>query len=56
MSAAVHETGSPLLAVRGLVKRFGAVLATDQLDLVVHPQEIHALIGPNGAGKTSLIA
>lgn len=46
----------PLLAIRGLVKRFGAVLATDHLDLDVQPGEIHAIIGPNGAGKTTLLA
>ncbi len=46
----------PLLAIRGLVKHFGAVPATDHLDLDVQPGEIHAIIGPNGAGKTTLLA
>jgi branched-chain amino acid transport system ATP-binding protein len=46
----------PLLAVRGLVKNFGALTATDGLDLTVLPGEIHAIIGPNGAGKTTLLA
>jgi branched-chain amino acid transport system ATP-binding protein len=48
--------GEPLLAVSGLVKRFGGVLATHDLSLDVMPGETHALIGPNGAGKTTLIA
>lgn len=45
----------PALQVRGLVKRFGGLLATDHFAFDVEPGEIHALIGPNGAGKTTLI-
>lgn len=46
----------PLLNVSGLVKRFGALSATDDLSLDVRAGEIHAVIGPNGAGKTTAIA
>jgi branched-chain amino acid transport system ATP-binding protein len=45
----------PLLAVRGLRKRFGGLVATDGVDLDVVEGETLAIIGPNGAGKTTLI-
>ncbi|CAO3430032.1 ABC transporter ATP-binding protein [Azospirillum endophyticum] len=45
-----------LLKVEGLVKRFGGLVATDNLNLMIAPGEIHAVIGPNGAGKTTLIS
>jgi len=44
-----------ILSVKGLVKRFGGLVATDHFELDVAPGEIHAIIGPNGAGKTTLI-
>ena len=44
-----------LLEVSNLCKSFGALLATDRVDLEVHEGETHAIIGPNGAGKTTLI-
>ena len=44
-----------LLEVRGLAKSFGALRATDNVDLDVREGETHAIIGPNGAGKTTLI-
>jgi len=48
--------GEPLLAVAGLTKRFGGLLATDQVSLSIPEGELHAIIGPNGAGKTTVIA
>jgi branched-chain amino acid transport system ATP-binding protein len=46
----------PLLRVDSLVRRFGGLVATDNLSLDVIPGELHAIIGPNGAGKTTLIS
>ena len=46
---------SPLLEILGLRKSFGALAATDGVDLEVREGETHAVIGPNGAGKTTLI-
>ena len=44
-----------LLDVEGLTKRFGGVVASDDIALGVEKGELHAIIGPNGAGKTTLI-
>jgi len=44
-----------LLRIEGLTKRFGGVVASDDVRLDVTKGELHAIIGPNGAGKTTLI-
>jgi branched-chain amino acid transport system ATP-binding protein len=46
----------PLLRVENLVRRYGGIVATDNLSLDVLPGELHAIVGPNGAGKTTLIS
>jgi ABC-2 type transport system ATP-binding protein len=43
------------VAVEGLVKRFGSVVALDGLDLEVAAGEVHGFLGPNGSGKTTTI-
>ncbi|HET7857426.1 MAG TPA: ATP-binding cassette domain-containing protein [Gaiellaceae bacterium] len=43
------------LTARGVSKRFGKLVALDDLDLQAVPGSIHALIGPNGSGKTTAL-
>jgi ABC-2 type transport system ATP-binding protein len=45
----------PVFASVGLTKRYGDVLALDQLDLAIHGGEVFCLLGANGAGKTTTI-
>jgi ABC-type uncharacterized transport system ATPase subunit len=42
-----------MLELRQITKRFGDVLANDQVDIVVKPGTIHAIVGENGAGKST---
>ena len=56
MDGALHQTDAPkpLLALRGVHKRFGGLHAVNDISFSVMPGSIKAIIGPNGAGKTTL--
>jgi ABC-2 type transport system ATP-binding protein len=44
---------APPVAARGLVKRYGRIVAVDHVDLTVEPGDVFGYLGPNGAGKTT---
>lgn len=46
---------SPILSIQKLSKKFGAVIANEDVSIDLYQGEIHGLIGPNGAGKSTLI-
>jgi ABC-type multidrug transport system ATPase subunit len=53
---AAPEEGAPALGVKGLVRRYGTLVALGPLDLEIDGGEFVALVGPNGAGKSTLLA
>jgi len=55
MSEQQSAARAPILAMRGISKRFPGVLANDDVDLDLYPSEILALLGENGAGKSTLV-
>jgi len=46
---------TPLVSMRNITKTFPGVLADDNVDLDLFPEEIHVIMGENGAGKTTLM-
>ena len=54
-SALAMNSGTAALLCRGLIKRYGDVVAVNGLDLEVRAGECFGLLGPNGAGKTTTI-
>jgi ABC-2 type transport system ATP-binding protein len=47
------EADGPPIEVRGLVKRYGELVAVDDVDLTVNAGDVYGYLGPNGAGKTT---
>jgi ABC-2 type transport system ATP-binding protein len=46
---------APPVRASGLVKRYGEILAVDNVDLTVHVGDVYGFLGPNGAGKTTTL-
>jgi branched-chain amino acid transport system ATP-binding protein len=49
------KNGPDVLAVRGVTKRFGGLVAVDDMDFAVGRHEVMGIIGPNGSGKTTMM-
>ncbi|MEZ0239810.1 MAG: ATP-binding cassette domain-containing protein [Chloroflexota bacterium] len=55
MQTSTAVDAEPVIRVRGLVKRYGDLVAVDGIDFDVAGGEVFGLLGPNGAGKTTTV-
>ena len=55
MSEPRPQTGAPAFSIQGVTRRFGDVLAVDDLWLDIHEGEFFSLLGPSGCGKTTTL-
>ena len=50
-----RETQMDAIEVRGLTRRYGALLAVDHVSFAVRRGEVFGFLGPNGAGKSTTV-
>lgn len=55
MVTPARAVGGPAIRAKGLTKRFGHVVAVNDLTMTVEPGEVFGFLGPNGAGKSTTI-